>query len=201
MRAILPLLILLACLAASPAAFAAKAPVGIAGIELGEDIQNLTDQLEMNTLGPEWDREYYQRVRIRPRPGIRSGYLTVGACANPGQVLRIKVRYADESEKFFNRLKKAIQKKWNGNPIWRGDPFGTMKTWKWSFTNEEGDSISLILQHYSGEDATYTLGNSIKLGNRTAMQAEEECWDRKAPPEPPPGKDSEALPFEAFLPY
>ena len=30
---------------------------------------------------------------------------------------------------------------------WRGDPFNILIAWKWSFTDKDGNNISLILQH------------------------------------------------------
>ena len=49
--------------------------------------------------------------------------------------------------------------------------------WKWSFKNERGDSISLILQH--SRDEEYKWGNSVKLTNTTLMEEERLCYEKK----------------------
>ncbi len=49
--------------------------------------------------------------------------------------------------------------------------------WKWSFRDEKGNSISLILQH--SRDEEYKWGNSIKLTNTTLMEQERLCYEKR----------------------
>jgi hypothetical protein len=201
MRHVSLVLLVIALFAAAPAAMAAEAPEGIAGIELEQHLDEIENLLQMDTLGVEWDDEHFKRVRVKDLPGFEDGYLTVGNCKRVDQVLRIKLQYEDDSKELFERLKKSITRKFGVKPDYRGDPFGTLSLWRWSYTNADGDSISLHLQHYLGEEE-YTYGNSIKLGNRSAMEEERRCeWAKSENDDGGVKLDWEKSGIEPLMPY
>ena len=152
----------------------AGAPSELAGFSLGEHIDTHDARLHLSEAQPIWREEHLGRAEIVDLPGYRSGYLTYGNCHDQGRIVRLKLKYADDSEEFFDRLLMALQRKY-GRGEWRGDAFGTLKNWKWSFTDERGDSVSLVLQRYTGGAPSYTSGNSIRLANRSAMDRERKC--------------------------
>lgn len=197
------LVVALAC-ATVPAARAAQqeqagAPRSIAGLSLGEDMSSFKESLDMGSDQTIWNQDWFSRVEIKPLPGFQGGYLIYGNCTAPGRVVRIKLKYADDSLGFFDRLHEALQARY-GRGEWRGDPFGTLRTWKWGFKDEHGDSISLILESYTGEEENYTPGNSIRLANRSAMLREKTCGEAGLKNG---GKDqvpAEAPSFDWYLP-
>jgi hypothetical protein len=179
----------LACLAVLLGAFAAqaaaqaKAPRELAGFVLGSDVAKYQDKLYDESKVPIWGQEYLHRAQLHPMQGIRSGYLTYGTCAVPGRILRIKVSYEDESLGFFNKLLDALKSRYGKDPEWRGDAFGTLRVWKWSVDDGGGNSVSIILEYYSGDDGTHTPGNSIRLSVPGWMDQEESCYKAKGRPE------------------
>lgn len=162
-----------------PVALAAGgSPKTLAAYTLGQDVSTSAEYLDMASAQTIWNQEWFKQVEVKGLPGFRNGYLIYGNCNAAGLILRIKLKYEDSSFGFFERLQKALQERY-GRGEWRGDPFGTLHTWKWGFTDEKGDSISLILQHYAGTDTSYTEGNSIRLANRSAMTREKACGEAR----------------------
>ncbi|MFO7597085.1 MAG: hypothetical protein R6W92_12180 [Desulfocurvibacter africanus] len=176
----LPVVLLSALfLSGVPGALAATtAPKTLAAYTLGQDISAAAEYLDMDSAQTIWNQEWFKQVEVKNLPGFRNGYLIYGNCNMPGKILRIKLKYDDSSLAFFERLQKILQDRY-GRGEWRGDPFGTLHSWKWGFTDEKGDSISVILQHYSGADTSYTEGNSIRLANRSSLTREKACGEAK----------------------
>lgn len=178
--------LLLALLLALPALLGAvatvcaaqgNAPQEVAGLRLGEPAAKVADaksRLDMAGAMPLWRQEYLRRVGVRASPGFESGSVDLGNCREKGVILRIKLKYMDASDSLFNRLLAELERRY-GRGEWRGDAFGSLKTWKWGLTDANGDSISLILQHYTGRDESQTPGNSIRLANRSALERERLC--------------------------
>lgn len=174
-------------------------PKSIAGLSLGEDVSAFKESLNMGTDQTIWNQGWFRQVEIKTLPGFQGGYLFYGNCLDFGRVVRIKLKYADDSPGFFDRLQAALQDRY-GRGEWRGDPFGTLRAWKWGFTDERGDSISLILEHYSGEDESYTAGNSIRLANRSAMLREKTCGEARLKKDGKSQAPAEAPSFDWYLP-
>lgn len=173
--------LLVFCLAlfAAPALADMKAPTGIAGFSIGADIAKYKTKVNMAEADKEFFRPYLSQAPINPMPGYRSGYLSYGNCKNVGQVVRIKLSYEDDSLEFFNKVLEALKGKYGDPDEWRGNAFGTLRTWKWSMASESGDDISLILMYYQGDDGAYTTGNSIRINAYNRIVAEEECYKAK----------------------
>jgi len=158
-------------------ASADKAPRKIAGLSLGEQIDMFVDLVQMETSIVLRDRKYLREVRIREIDGYKSGTVDFGNCSKPGQIVRIKLKYEYEDKKFYDELLERFKKRFGEPDEWRGDPFHVIITWKWSFRDENGNNISLILQHSRDED--YKWGNSVKLTNTTLIEEERLCYEKK----------------------
>jgi hypothetical protein len=158
-------------------ASADKAPSRIAGITLGEQIAMFVDLVKMETSIVLRDRKYLREVNIREIDGYKSGTVDFGNCSKPGQIVRIKLKYEYEDKNFYDDLLEKFKKKFGEPDEWRGDPFHVIIAWKWSFRDENGNSISLILQH--SRDEEYKWGNSIKLTNTTLMEQERLCYEKR----------------------
>ena len=158
-------------------ASADKAPRKIAGLILGEQISMFVDLVQMETSIVLRDRQYLREVRIREIDGYKTGTVDFGNCSKPGQIVRIKLKYEYEDKHFYEELLEKYKKKFGEPDEWRGDPFHVIIAWKWSFRDEKGNKISLILQHSRDED--YKWGNSVKLTNTTLLEQERLCYEKK----------------------
>jgi hypothetical protein len=154
-----------------------QAPSTIAGITLGEQISTIVDLVHMETSIVLRDRQYLREVRIRDIVGYKSGTVDFGTCSKPGQIVRIKLKYEHEDKNFYEELLERFKKKFGEPDEWRGDPFHVIIAWKWSFRNEKGNKISLILQH--SRDEEYKWGNSVKITNTSLMAQERLCYQKK----------------------
>ena len=156
-----------------------KAPRQIAGLVLGEQVATFVDLVRMETAIQLRDRKYLREARIRESDGYRSGTVSFGNCNKPGQIVRIKLKYEYSDKKFYNELLDQLKKKFGEPDEWRGDPFHVIIAWKWSFTDEDNNKISLVLQHSRDED--YKWGNSVKFTNTTLLEQEQNCYQKKYP--------------------
>ena len=156
----------------------AEAPHEIAGFVLGKNIDGIKDRLDMSTDLPVRRRESLREVEIKKTDWFKSGLITYGTCIDAGQIVRIKLKYAESSKKFYKTLLKRFKKRFGEPSEWRGDPFHIFLDWKWSFTDKDGNRISLHLQHNT-RDAEEKIGNAVKLTSRTALEAEWKCHEEK----------------------
>ena len=156
----------------------AEAPHEIAGFVLGKNIDEIKDRLDMSTDLPVRHRESLREVEIKKTEWFKSGLITYGTCADAGQIVRIKLKYAESSKKFYKTLLKRFKKRFGEPSEWRGDPFHIFLDWKWSLTDKDGNRISLHLQHNT-RDAEEKIGNAVKLASRTALEAEWKCHEKK----------------------
>ena len=156
----------------------AQAPYEIAGFALGKNISDYQEKIRMETMLPIRYADFLKEVEIRNIPGYKSGLITYGDCAVPGRILRIKLKYADSSREFYNKLLDRYRKRFGKPDRWRGDPFHVLVAWKWSFTDKEGNRISMVLQH-NIEDTTRKLGNAVKLTMLNFEEEEIQCYEKK----------------------
>ena len=156
----------------------AQAPHEIAGFALGRNIDEIKDRLDMSTDLPIRHRESLREVEIKKTKWFKSGLITYSTCTKPGQIVRIKLKYAESSKKFYETLLKRFKKEFGEPSEWRGDPFHIFLDWKWSFTDKDGNRISLHLQHNT-RDAEEKIGNAVKLTSRSALDAEWKCHEEK----------------------
>jgi hypothetical protein len=179
---------------------AADAPRQIGPFVLGHNIGEVSNYVDMRTDLPIRYAENIKEVEIMPLQGFKSGLIAYTSCQNPGQIVRIKLKYADDSRSFFDALRKRIEDRFGKFEEYRGDPFQVVIGWKKSFTDRQGNRISLIIQHNRLDDEE-KMGNSIKLTMTNLLEADFECQKarRTEPPQTPiqiPGMQS----WELFIP-
>jgi len=154
---------------------AGQAPHGVGGFVLDRDIAQFKDYVIMETALPIRHMENIQEVEIKPIAGLKSGLIAFASCAAPGHIVRIKLKYADSSKKFFEKLLHRIKNKYGEPGEYRGDAFHIMVAWKWSFVDQDGNRISMILKHNS-MDSEEKKGNAIKLTMTSLMEKDRQCY-------------------------
>jgi hypothetical protein len=179
MKKILFLLVLTALMAA-PVICRAQAPIQVAGFVLGADIHAFEQVVRMESALPVRHARYISEVETGELKGFKSGIIGYGTCAAPGKIVRIKLKYAESSKKFYDSLLKRFKKQFGEPDEWRGDPFHIVLAWKWSFTDNDGSTISLILQHNT-RDSESKIGNAVKLTRTSQIEKEQACYEDKQP--------------------
>ncbi len=112
--------------------------------------------------------------------GFRKGFITYGTCNKPGEILRIKLKYKDRSYKFYKQLLEKYRESFGDDPKFTGDSFGNVKSWKWAFTNDQGQRVTLVLQH-NLKNTDESIGNMLKLRLPDLMNAERICFNKSHP--------------------
>lgn len=183
---------------------AAEAPHGLAGFVLGRPLAEFKDRVIMDTAMPVRYSETFHEVEIRPTEGYKSGLIGFGTCDRDGHIVRIKLKYADSSKKFYTTLLEKFKQRFGEPTEYNGDPFQVFISWKWSFTDRDGQRISLILQH-NVADEDEKMGNAVKLTSSSLVDQELACFkklnadERQRLREMPPIKlDAEG--WERFVP-
>lgn len=194
------ILVMAGFLSASPCFAAQNAPESIAGITIGNNVSSIRSLLDMDSAAAPWQEEYIKRIKIRDMEGYNGGYVVTGNCNRMDIILRMKLKYADSSLDFFNKLYSKLEKRFGQPNDWRGNPFGTLKVWKWSLKDSKGN-ISLIVQHFSGDDDSITKGNSIRLSRPGWIKEEAKCWDVKHPEPAQVPIPAKINGMKWFLPY
>ena len=152
----------------------AEAPQQVGGFVLVQDIKKFEDRLIMDTDLPVRYAENIEEVEIKFTQGFKSGLIAYGTCNHPGHIVRIKLKYADSSKKFYKDLLKRFKTRFGEPDEYRGDAFKIVDAWKWSFVKKQNHTNSLILQHNT-KDEQEKMGNSVKLTNTTLMDKDLVC--------------------------
>ena len=79
----------------------AEAPHQVGGFVLNQNIKKFEDRVIMDTALPVRHAENIEEVEIKFTQGFKSGLIAYGTCARPGNIVRIKLKYADSSKKFL----------------------------------------------------------------------------------------------------
>ena len=161
-----------------PALCLAQAPKEVGGFALGRNISEYRERVKMKTALPIRFMEFLREVEVKRMEGFKSGLISYGKCAVPGRILRVKLKYADSSKKFYDVLLTRFKRRFGKPNEWRGDPFHIFIAWKWSFTDSRNNKISMILQHNT-EDAEEKLGNAIKMTLTNFIDQERLCSEKK----------------------
>lgn len=156
----------------------AEVPHEVGGFALNRNIQDYKEQVIMDTALPVRYAENIEEVEIKVTKGFKSGLIAYGTCATPGNIVRIKLKYADSSKPFFEELLKRFKKSFGQPDEYRGDAFKVMIAWKWSFVDQQNHNISLILQHNS-MDEEEKMGNAVKMTDQTLMEEDLSCYKDK----------------------
>ena len=171
---------------ASIVAFLWAAGVGLAGnvphqvsvFVLNRNIADFGEYVIMETALPIRHMENIEEVEVKPIKGIKSGLIAYATCTAPGHIVRIKLKYKDSSKKFYENLMDRIKQKYGNPDEYRGDPFHIVVSWKWSFVDEDGNHISMTLQHNT-IDTEEKTGNSIKLTMSSLIEKDQACYRKK----------------------
>lgn len=162
-----------------PGTLHADPPRELAGIRLGGNVSEISHLLLMDMSIPVRHEQYLREAPTIDIKGYRSGYVTYGTCAQPGRIVRIKMKYEREDKVFFETLLREFRERFGETCEYKGDAFRQFIAWKWSFTDKDNNRFSLILQHNSAGDEDYTSGNSVKMTATNWVQEEEACYEKK----------------------
>ncbi len=187
-RTVTIFVILLAVTLAARESVCQSAPRKLAGFVLGDLLDHHRGRLREGTVLSTRFFESLKEVETIPLFGYKSSLVYYGTCRQPERIIRLKFKYADSSKEFYNELLERFTIRFGEADKWRGDPFGIVLAWKWSFFDQKGNDISLILQH-NLKDEEEKKGNVVKLTAWNLMQAESRCFESKT--EQPPGDDKE----------
>jgi hypothetical protein len=165
-------------------------PHQVGGFVLEEDISSYKDKLDMASDLPIRHMECIRELEVMGIEGFKSGLIAYGTCDAPGKIVRIKLKYKEGGKKRYEQLLKRFKKQFGAPDEWRGDPFGIVLAWKWSFTDSRNNRISLTLQHNT-KDVEEKIGNSVKLTLTSQLEKEKVCWRKKNPEEISSHKSSE----------
>ncbi len=158
---------LLVIITASAQATQKTAPKEIGGFKLGSSI----DDYEFISY-----TNFLKQVVVENVGAFRKGIIEYGVCKHPGEIVKIKLKYKDNSEPFFRMLLKQYKKKLGKPDKFTGDPFGILKSWKWHFTDENGEAISLSLQ-YNKKNFEESMGSVVKMSMPLRIEQERKCFN------------------------
>jgi hypothetical protein len=187
----------------SSSSHAADAPTSIAGIKLGADISSVHHSCKLTTDIPLSDERHLNEITMKSQivPGIKGGTIAYANCSKKGAIVRVKLKFDNPSREFFDDLLKRYTQNFGKPDNWRGNPFQTIISWKWSFKNKSGEAINLELTHSDDED--YKTGNFVKLTHRSLWEQEALCYSRlagSAGGEPSPPTPASQLNYEQLIP-
>lgn len=181
----------------------AKFPRHIGGFALGDDFTDYPLRIDMDTCRKVLFNKFLGEGEIIPQTGFKSGLIAYGLCDAPNKIVRIKLKYADGSKSFFNTLFNRYKQQLGPPNEYKGDAFQTLIAWKWSFTNEKNEKISLTLQHNT-MNTEEKMGNAVKLSLTSQIERERECFKSRSPKKssPPdmPARPSREL-WDLFIPH
>ena len=169
---------LLACLLAPLSVQAQDIPLSLAGITLGQDISTVHHRCVLSSDMPLSQERHLNEINLKAQfvPGIKSGNVAYANCAQPGKIVRIKLKFDNPERSFFDDLLERYEKQFGKPQEWRGDPFQTVISWKWNFKNDAGQRVNLELTHSQDDD--YKTGNFVKMTLRSLWEEEAACIKR-----------------------
>lgn len=165
------LLSLACCLGLSTPTWAAATtaiPHEVGGFALGSDISEYPDAMNTN---------YLKEMVITDWHGFRKGVISYGICKYPDKIVKIDLKYEDQSKEYFQMLLAEYKKRFGPPDEWKGDSFGILHIWKWFFTDSENRAVSLLLQH-NLRNPNEAIGNVVKLSYPAMMEEERECFNQ-----------------------
>ena len=145
---------------------AKEIPHEVGGFVLGSDVTEYPDIEYANAL---------KDVVVYDWHGFDKGIISYGVCENPGEIVKIKLKYENSSKKFFKQLLKKYKKKFGKPTEWKGDSFGILHVWKWKFTDKNNKRVHLILQHNT-KNPNENIGNVVKLFYPDSIVREQKCF-------------------------
>lgn len=152
-----------------PASRAAETvPHEVGGFVLGSDISEYPDAMNTN---------YLKEMVITDWHGFRKGVISYGICKYPDKIVRIELKYEDQTKEYFQKLLDEYKKRFGAPDEWKGDSFGILHIWKWYFKDSNNQTVSLLLQH-NLRNPNEAVGNVVKLSYADMMEEERECFNQ-----------------------
>jgi hypothetical protein len=146
----------------------AKAPKEIGGFKLGSSINDYEFTSYTNFL---------KQVVVEDVGAFRKGVIEYGVCERPGEIVKIKLKYKDQSESFYRTLLDEYKKQLGKPDKFTGDPFGILKSWKWHFTDENGERVSISFQ-YNQKNFDESMGSVVKMSLPQRIEQERACFNQ-----------------------
>ena len=170
---------------------AANQPLTVGGFTLGTLIEDYDVAKHQN---------FVKEVVVYGIKGFRKGFITYGECDRPGEILRIKLKFKEPSFTFYEQLLERYKKNFKSKPKFIGGSFGKVKAWKWVFSSNEGQRITLVLQH-NLKDEEESIGNTLKLSLPDQLIAERNCSNKnQSPAQEGIENQTQPLDWNLFLP-
>lgn len=148
---------------------AQEVPSEVGGFVLGSNVTDYPDLEYSNFL---------KEVVIYDWHGFDKGIISYGICAAPGEIVKIKLKYADSGKKYFKMLLKKYKDKYGKPTEWKGDSFGILHIWKWKFVDKNNNRVHLILQHNT-KNPNENNGNMVKLYYPDNIVREQACFSKQ----------------------
>jgi hypothetical protein len=167
---------LLVLLLSSAVCYAADGlPLSLAGFTLGKDVSSYKTTCEGGDDIAMSDAPFLSEAHLRANviPGVRSGSLVYGNCLGDGRLVRIKLKFHDRSQKFFDQLLKKYIDAFGEPDSYVGDAFKNVIAWQWSFSRGE-QAVSVILMW--SRDKEMRPGVSIKMTLDSLLNKEYDCY-------------------------
>lgn len=176
MRKIILLIVTLTVLSSTPAMAAKGFPTTLAGFTLGEPVEHYESYCRMERAVPVSDAPFLSEAQLRPGvlPGVRGGSLAFGNCRNEGRLVRIKLKFHDRGQGFFNKLYDRYEAAFGKPDKYDGDTFRNVIAWQWFFEDGKGGRVSLVLMW--SRDREMRPGVSIKMTQETFLDEEYACY-------------------------
>ncbi|KAB1441695.1 hypothetical protein [Pseudodesulfovibrio senegalensis] len=154
------------------------APVSVAGIRLGDDFSRYQDMCRMEHAGAMSDAIFLDEALIRTGAihGVRGGSIIYGNCANPGKIVRIKIKFADMSKRLFKDLLALYTKRFGDPSSYQGDSFRNVIAWEWDISGSEGRHVKIVLMYST--DSSIRPGVSIKMTDQSLLDLEFSCYKK-----------------------
>ena len=156
----------------------ARAPIQVGGISLGQNISSYQDIVVPGTTMAVYEKGLCEEVEIKPPKGFKSGSVQYGVCAEPGRIVRIELKYDNDSKQFFDNLLTQYKKQFGNPNEYKGDSFHVFIAWKWIFFDENNNRITLKIQHNT-KDEEQRIGNVVKMTMTSLVDQERACWREK----------------------
>lgn len=169
---------------------AQEIPHEVGGFVLGSDVTEYPN-IEFSN--------FLKEVVVYDWNGFDKGIISYGICKYPGEIVKIKLKYLDSSKRYFKILLKKFEKKYGKPHEWKGDSFGILHIWKWTFVDKKNNKIQLILQHNT-KNPNENIGNMVKLYYPDRIIQEQECFNKQCNAHKPQGVVPEKDNWDFLIP-
>lgn len=147
---------------------AGKVPHEVGGFALGADVHEYPDAMNTN---------FVKEMVITDWHGFRKGVISYGICKYQNKILKIELKYEDQSRDYFKKLLEEYKKQFGPPQEWKGDSFGILHIWKWHLVDSEQRKVSLTLQH-NLRNTSETIGNMVRLSYPDMLDEERKCFNQ-----------------------